>query len=376
MDMDLMRNIRSIGRAETWQDSFAVIRPSVAQAAAACDAQAIRHVLYIGNGSSLYAGFYAAMLTEQLCSLPATVYEGANALYLPEAIVKNALVVGLSNSGESPAVCDSVRRAQTLGARTLAVTGAPRSTLAALTDLCVLFDGQTDNVPTKTKSYSETLAALYLLVNALAARRGLPHDQDFVARFDACRRAAADLIASAEMLFQPLAARYADCPSFTILGSGWNMATVYEGSLKVTEIGWIDSSGFELENYMHGRFRGASPYIPYLVVAPKGPSFLYVANFLALARRKGIDTLVLTDERDPRLTQLATHVIPVGALEERLTPFVYPVALYLFALYLGLAHGREKPSDRGGDPQAQKVAGETIAPDLAAYFDALKGERP
>ncbi len=376
MDIDLMNNILSIAQKETWRTSFDIIGPSVERAVKALDPASIRHMIFIGNGSSLYAGCYGAMLAEQACHLPATLYEGANALYIPEVILKNALVVGLSNSGQSPTVCDGIRRAKAMGAMTVAVSGNAAGALAGLSDISIAFNGQTDNVPTKTKSYIETLVTLTLFMNALAKARSLPYDGGFESRFETCRAQVEKIIASAESVLKPLARRYAGCPSFTILGSGWNMATVHEGSLKVTEIGWIDSSGFELENYMHGRFRGSSPNIPYIVIAPKGQSFLYGANFLALAKRKGIDTIVLTDETDENLASLATHIIPIGPLEERLTPFVYPVALYLFALYLGLAHGKEKPSDRGGDPQAQKVSGEEIFPGLKAYFQRLKGERP
>lgn len=376
MDIKLMNNILSIAQKETWRTSFDLIEPSVRQAVEALDAPALSHLVFIGNGSSLYAGFYGAMLMEHVCHLPTTLHEGANSLYIPEAILKNALVVGLSNSGESPTVCDGIRRAKAMGAKTMAVSGNDAGTLAALSDISIAFNGQTDDVPTKTKSYIETLVTLTLFAGELAKARGLPYDEGFAADFEACRTEVEKIIASAETVLKPLAERYTDCPSFTILGSGWNMATVHEGSLKVTEIGWIDSSGFELENYMHGRFRGCSPKIPFIIIAPKGQSFLYDANFLALAKRKGIDTIVLTDETDRSLAELATHIIPIGPLPERLTPFVYPVALYLFALYLGLSHGKETPSDRGGDPQAQKVPGEEIVPGLKAYFERLKGEAP
>jgi glutamine---fructose-6-phosphate transaminase (isomerizing) len=76
------------------------------------------------------------------------------------------LVVGISQSGESKDVLETVRRSGELGAGTLSVTNDEGSALAAAEFHFFLRAGQEESVAA-TKTYTAELLLLYLLVEAL-----------------------------------------------------------------------------------------------------------------------------------------------------------------------------------------------------------------
>ena len=79
--------------------------------------------------------------------------------------LRDVLLVAVSQSGGSPDLVETARRARACGARVLAVTNAPASELAAV-DLHVDVAAGPERAVAATKSYSAELLALWLVVEA------------------------------------------------------------------------------------------------------------------------------------------------------------------------------------------------------------------
>ena len=97
-----------------------------------------RHVIFTARGTSDHAALYAAYLTEIRLGIPAGLASpSAITVYGARPDLRDALVVGVSQSGGSPDLTEVVRVAREQGAHTLAVTNNPESPLARVAELSV-----------------------------------------------------------------------------------------------------------------------------------------------------------------------------------------------------------------------------------------------
>src|SRR5439155_24564180 len=158
---------------------------AVAEVAAQIARWAPRHVIFTARGTSDHAALYAAYLAEIRLGIPAGLASpSAITVYGARPDLRDALVVGVSQSGGSTDLCEVVRVAREQGAHTLAVTNNPGSPLAQAAELHVDVGAGPDRAVAATKTYTAELLALLLLVEAVRGGGTLP---------DAERAALADL---------------------------------------------------------------------------------------------------------------------------------------------------------------------------------------
>src|SRR5262245_18163820 len=110
----------------------------ITDVARAIAARAPRHVVLTARGTSDHAALYAAYLAEIRLGLPAGLASpSAVTLFGARPDLRDALVVGVSQSGGSPDLTEVIRVARDTGALTVAVTNDPASPLAEAAELTV-----------------------------------------------------------------------------------------------------------------------------------------------------------------------------------------------------------------------------------------------
>jgi glutamine---fructose-6-phosphate transaminase (isomerizing) len=197
----------------------------------------------------------------------------------------------------------------------------------------------------KTSSYVQALVVLSILAARLS---GSPARlEDWIEQIRLAASGAAAYLGTQRGQIEGLARQYAKAPNVFILGSGPNLGTAEEGSLKVIEMAKMYSECQELEDFFHGRLREVGPDTPLFFIAPSGPSIPRLLDFLTVTHHISAPSIVLTDQADPRIQELATHVVQLPVvLEELATPLLYIIPLYLF--------GYEMALQRGYDPLARR----------------------
>jgi glucosamine--fructose-6-phosphate aminotransferase (isomerizing) len=357
----LLANILSLARAETWASADLSDRAIVAwlRESDRCD---WTRVYFVGCGTSLYAGQVGECVMEHLAHLPSKAVPGfAFAAYAQPALLgPEALVVGISATGNTEAVVNALARASQAGASTLALTADAGSKVTEVAEATIPVSGPLTTSVT-TRSYVQTLAALYRLALRLAkagredqARTTDRWQEQIVRAADVSRRFLEDEIAHME----ELARQYATAATIFVLGTGPNVGTAKEASLKVIEMAKVYSEAQELENFLHGRLREVDRFNPILLIAPHGAASQRVLDVLTVFDYVGAPSVVFTNRLTPGIERLATHVVHLpGQLDELTTPLVTITPLYLFAYYLA--------RHRGHDPGARRYAG--IVPQEVRY---------
>jgi len=311
--------------------------------AAAHEARAsgARFVLYAARGTSDNAAVYGKYLATILAGLPAGLaVPSATTVYGAAIDFRDCLVIGISQSGETPDVAEYVEQARAAGAFTLAITNDEGSLLARGAHLVLATHAGAERAVAATKTYTSQLAALALFWSAWTgadALAGALSDDVPAAMAAAC---------AVEDDIKGVAARLSHADRLLVTARGYNYATALETALKVKETCYLAAMPFSAADLMHGPIAVVEARYPVLLYAAPGKTLAGMLALDAELRRRGAETLVVTDATTSVEGAAAVLRVPL-AVPEELTPLVAVLPGQLLALHLSLARGLDPDTPRG-----------------------------
>lgn len=314
---------------------------AVARAAAAIRARDVRYVYLAARGTSEHAGIYGQYLLGAFSGLPvALAAPSLFTVYGRPPRLDGALVVGVSQSGQSPDIVAVVEEGRRQGALTMAITNDPASPLAAAAELTVPIAAGPEHAVAATKTYTAQLMVFAMLAAALA------DDRDAAAalrRLPGAARAALAL----EPQVERAAATFRDIGHCVVLGRGYHFATALEWALKLKELTYVVADRYSTAEFQHGPIAMVEPGFPVFAVAPADPGAGPVRELLAgLVADKGARLLALSD--DPATLAAATTGIALpSGVPPWLMPIVSIIPAQLFCHHLTLARGLDPAAPRG-----------------------------
>jgi glucosamine--fructose-6-phosphate aminotransferase (isomerizing) len=310
-------------------------------AAAAARARTCPAVFLAARGSSDNAGLYAKYLWGAHNRLPvALAAPSLFTLYARPPVIKDMLVVGISQSGQSPDIVSVIREGRAQGALTLAITNDPESPIADAAEFVIDTCAGSERAVAATKTYTAQLMAVAMLSAALDDTPEYRHD---LAR-------AAELVAQTLEFnrdLAPVAARYSSLSRCVVLGRGYNFATAYEWALKLKELAYVAAEPYSSADFQHGPVAMLSQGFSVLAVVPRGAVFGDVLALLdSLVSEHGVRLVAISD--DEKALALASDPIRLpSGVPEWLTPLVSVVPAQLFCYHLTRAKGLDTENPRG-----------------------------
>ena len=312
----------------------------VAEIGASLASRDIRYVVIAARGTSDNAARYAQYVfgTQNRLTV-ALATPSIYGVYKQPPRLESALVIGISQSGQSPDIVSVLQEARKQGAPTVAVTNEPQSPLAATADHVIgLHAGQERSVAA-TKTYTAQLAALALLSLSMTGTPLRPH------ALDAVPQAIEQALAS-EPKAQAAAELIAGSNRCVAVGRGFNYATAFEVALKMKELAYVEAEPYSSADFMHGPIAMVEPGFPVVLVSMGQTMRGEIAALGESVREHGANLVMLGD--DESLCHPGDEWIPIpGGLPEWLTPLVAIVPGQLLAYHLTIA--------RGGDPDSPRT---------------------
>lgn len=241
-----------------------------------------RQVLFVARGSSDNAAVYGRYLCEVRGGRLATLASPSVAtLYRRRLDLAGVLAVGLSQSGRTEEIVETLGWARDCGAVTVAVTNEAGSPLAAGADLALVTAAGPELALPATKTYTTQLAALAVLALGLSDSETAA-DREFRAALERAPDAAEALLGLAGAA-DALAAELTGVRGVVVSGRGFASSTALELALKFKETCYLNAAGLSYADLLHGPIAVVGPDTPALLVAAdSGP---VLAGVVALARR-------------------------------------------------------------------------------------------
>jgi glucosamine--fructose-6-phosphate aminotransferase (isomerizing) len=248
-----------------------------------------------------------------------------------------ALVVGISQSGESPDLVAVVAEGRKQGRPTLAITNERDSPLAQQADMVIDIGAGEERAVAATKTYTAQLLAVAMLSAALD-----PESQDELANLSSY----AEAVLNTEDVISAVAADFADLRACAVLGRGYNHSTAYEWALKVQEVTYALAHPYSTADFRHGPIAVVEPGFPILAVAPDGALFADMLKLLSEVKDRHPRTLAISNRREALET--ARYGIPLPeAMPEWVSPMIAIIAAQLFTYHLGTVKGLDTDQPRG-----------------------------
>jgi glucosamine--fructose-6-phosphate aminotransferase (isomerizing) len=301
----------------------------------------IRYIFLAARGTSDHAGLYAKYLWGQANQLPiALAAPSLFTLYRQPPRLKGALVVGISQSGQSPDIVGVLAEGRRQGCPTLAITNDPASPLAQAADFIIHIQAGVEKAVAATKTYTAELMAVAMLSQALNpdAERGaaLARVPDWIEQTLALDEEIAEI-----------ARRYRFMQTCVVLGRGYNYATAYEWSLKLKELAYILAEPYSSADFLHGPVAVVERGFPVMAVAPHGEVLDGMLALLQQLRQAArAELLVISDVQEALELAQSRILLPAG-IPEWLTPLVSIVPAQLFSYYLTREKGYDTEQPRG-----------------------------
>lgn len=307
----------------------------------AARARSIALAFLAARGTSDNAARYAGYLWGAHNRLPtALATPSLFTYYQSPPRLKDALVVGISQSGQSPDIVKVVEEGRRQGQLTLAITNAPLSPLAQAAQLVFDLQAGEEKAVAATKTYTAELMALAMISTALAENSQDKWSQ--LARIPAW----VEQVLQQDSTLARLAERYRYMDHCVVVGRGFNYATAFEWALKLKELTYVIAEPYSSADLLHGPVAMLGEGFPVLMVAPQGQVFESLLELMTRLRREQKAELVVISDRQEALS-LAQSPIPLPAgIPEWLTPLVSIVAAQLFTYHLTRAKGYDTETPR------------------------------
>lgn len=262
-------------------------------------------------------------------------------LYDTAPDMRSALVMGLSQSGQSPDIVSVLAHAKTQGALTAAITNEPHSKLAQCAAHTIQLRAGTESAVAATKTYSAELMALAMISAALA------RDD---ARFAQLTRVASYVEKTIAMNAQVSGIEaFGAMTHLVVLGRGYNYSTAFETALKIKETSLLGAEPYSVADLLHGPVAMIGDGFVVLLISPRGKAHGDAAKIVKMVRERNARLISISD--DPALLAEAELALPLPEMPEWLSPIAAAVAGQLFAGALA----RHRGSDPDKPPGLSKV---------------------
>ncbi|MEM2538440.1 MAG: glutamine--fructose-6-phosphate transaminase (isomerizing) [Candidatus Methanomethylicia archaeon] len=308
-------------------------------------------VFLVACGTSYHACLAASYMFSKIAKVAAFPVIASEFLeQYGEAIGIDDVVLAVSQSGETYDVLKAVDHARMKAATILGLTNTVGSTLTRVSRAYIVQQSGPEIGVAATKTFTAQLLVLAQLAMKVANLRGKLSQQESDFLRDNLRKmpdVIGEVLNSCEEKIKKLAKIYAKKNLFLFLGRGINVATALEGRLKLLEITYIPSLAFSAAESKHGPISIIESGIPVIFIAPRDSTRKDIIGNIMEMKARGAETIILCEEGDKELIELANHHIPMPkGIPEILTPIPYIIPLQLLAYYISVERGLDPDKPR------------------------------
>ncbi|MBI3147460.1 MAG: glutamine--fructose-6-phosphate transaminase (isomerizing) [Betaproteobacteria bacterium] len=300
-------------------------------------------------GTSYHAGLVARYWIEALAGVPASVEIASEYRYRDSVPNPNALVVAISQSGETADTLAAVEHAKGLGhENVLAICNRGESALVRRSRLVYLTRAGAEIGVASTKAFTTQLTALHLLTLTLAKLRGRLAAEDERKAIEGLRHlpAAVSHVLALETQISAWAERFAEKHHALFLGRGMHYPIALEGALKLKEISYIHAEAYPAGELKHGPLALVDADMPVITVAPNDALLEKLKSNMQEVRARGGELYVFADAGSEITDSDGVHVIQLPDNMGALSPIVHVVPLQMLAYHAALQKGTDVDKPR------------------------------
>ncbi len=309
----------------------------------------VKSVLILACGTSYYSSLVAKQWIETLARIPCTVEIASEYRYRDSVPDTEALVVVVSQSGETADTLAALKHAKELGhAHTLAICNVATSTMVRQTEMVFLTRAGAEIGVASTKAFTTQLVVQFLLALTLAKLRGKLSSQDESKWLTALRHlpGAIQGALALEPHLMAWSQAFVGKDHVLFLGRGLHYPIALEGALKLKEISYIHAEAYPAGELKHGPLALVDADMPVVAIAPNDALLEKLKSNLQEVRARGGELYVVADLDSQVASGDGMHLIRVSEHAGLLSPVVHVIPLQLLAYHTAVLRGTDVDKPR------------------------------
>ena len=306
------------------------------------------NIIIVACGSAYHVGIAAQYVIEDLANIPVRVELGSEFRYRKPLLDPKALVVVISQSGETADSLAALREAKERGVKTLAIVNVIGSSIAREADSVFYTLAGPEIAVATSKGYLTQLMATYCLATQFGLVRGVIDEAKYLELIEEMTTLpdkVAKILEDKERI-QWFASKQIAARDVFFVGRGIDYATCMEGSLKMKEISYIHSEAYAAGELKHGTISLIEDNI--LVIGVLTQSALYeksISNLLE-CKSRGAYLVGITSYGNYTIEDSADITFYVPKTDEHFSSLLAVIPLQLMGYYVACAKGLDVDKPR------------------------------
>ncbi|MGW0603045.1 glutamine--fructose-6-phosphate transaminase (isomerizing) [Streptomyces sp. NPDC002640] len=312
----------------------------------------IDKVVIVACGTAFHSGLIAKYAVEHWTRVPCEVELASEFRYRDPILGPRALVIAISQSGETMDTLMALRHAREQGSKVLAICNTNGATIPRESDAVLYTHAGPEVAVASTKAFLTQLVACYLVALYLGQVRGTRSGEEIreqVRELSGIADCVERVLGTMEPV-RELARSLASRNTVLFLGRHVGYPVALEGALKLKELAYMHAEGFAAGELKHGPIALIEEGVPVVVIvpSPRDRSVLHdkIVSNIQEIRARGARTVVIAEEGDEAVLPYADHLVRIPATPPLLQPLVATVPLQVFACELATARGNEVDQPR------------------------------
>lgn len=296
----------------------------------------ISSVQFIACGTAYHAAYVGRYVFERF-GIKSEVELASEFESRVNVLDKNALVIAISQSGETADTIDAVRLARKKGNRVLAITNTLGSSITRESDSVFYTHCGPEIAVASTKAFIGQLAALYILALRFAYIRGnllIPTLKNLSNELLDIPKYIREIIEK-EDIIKKIADEISVKEDFLFISRDLNYPVALEGALKLKEISYLHAEGYAAGEMKHGPIAIIENDMPVIVIAPNSRYIDLLKGNIQEAKARGGKVIAIVD-RESKKSLKPDFYIEIPYVNEIFTPVLSVIPLQLLAYYIAL----------------------------------------
>ena len=302
----------------------------------------------VACGSAYHVGAVGQYVIEKLARIPVRIEYASEFRYRNPILDPKALVIIVSQSGETADSLAGLREAKRQGNKTLAIVNVVGSTIAREADHIFYTLAGPEIAVATTKAYSAQLIAMYAIAMEFGRVRGTLAEDDYKAKTaelmtlpDKIEKVLAD-----KERIQWFAAKYANAQDVFFIGRGLDAGAGLEGSLKFKEVSYIHSEAYAAGELKHGAISLIEPGILTVCILTQPELFEKMISNMVEIKSRGGYLMGLTTYGNYSIEDTADFTVYVPNTDPCFAASLSVVPLQLLAYYVSVSKGLDVDKPR------------------------------
>ncbi len=300
------------------------------------DFRELDNITIVACGTSLHAAMYTKSLWEEWLNVPVNVESASEYIYKHNIINDKTLMIGISQSGETADTISAIKIGKEKNAKILILTNRLNSNIVRYANGVMPINAGVEVSVAATKSYSAQLFSLFCLGLYLAEeRKFLSADE-----INEIKHQAFSVPAKMEQIFansnkiKDVANIIKDYKACMYIARNMNVATAYEGALKLKEISYINANAYQAGELKHGPIALLDENMPVIAILGPDVTFGKVVSNIQEAKARGAMIVGVISDNMCYDADLFDYVLEVPYIHEKIFPVLANVSLQLVAYYI------------------------------------------